>query len=511
LPPEVRNFVPTTFHPTDPRTGKAGPSFAEATADDVAAAVAAARIAFAAPELADPSRRAAALRGAAARLRAAADVIVATAESETGLPQVPRLRGELERTCVQLELHADAVEAGEHLDAVIDPADPAAKPVPRPDLRRMNVPLGVVVVFGASNFPLAFSTGGGDTASALAAGCPVIVKGHPLHPATGELVAAEVRGAIAEAGLPDGAFTHLLSAGHDVGLALVDHPDVAAVAFTGSLRGGRALMDRAAARARPIPVFAEMGSLNPVVVTPGGSAARGDALADALTASACTFGGQLCTKPGVVFAPAGAEGDAFAAALAERFARRGPEVMLSAGIADAFAAGLAGLAVPENGAEQPGARARPVLLEVDVEALDRVDALREEHFGPALVLVRYASVDDVARALGALGGQLTATLHAEPDELAALQPLVATLTHAAGRVLFDGVPTGVSVTWAMHHGGPFPATSDAAHTSVGQTAARRFLRPVTYQSAPAEVLPPALQDDNPLGILRRVDGVLSRA
>jgi NADP-dependent aldehyde dehydrogenase len=496
----------TTFNPVDPRTGRPGPSFAEATPRDVAAAVLAARDAFGSAELADAARRAAALRGAAARLRAAGDEIVVTAESETGLPVVPRLRGELERTCVQLELHADAAASGEHVDAILDPADPDAKPVPRPDLRRMNVPLGVVAVFGASNFPLAFSTAGGDTAAALAAGCPVIVKGHPLHPATGELVAAQVRAAIAEAGLPEGTFAHLLSAGHEVGLALVDHPDVAAVAFTGSLRGGRALLERAAARPRPISVFAEMGSLNPVVVTRGAIAARGDDLADALTASVCTFGGQLCTKPGIVFVPAGEGGDAFAAALAERFAARGPEVMLSSGIAEAFAAGLAGLAEPGG----DGARARPVLLDVDVDRLEEVEALREEHFGPALVVVRYDAPGEIERAVDGLGGQLTATLHAEPEELRALGPLVATLTQAAGRVLFAGVPTGVSVTWAMHHGGPYPATSDAAHTSVGQTAVRRFLRPVSYQSAPAEVLPPALRDDNPLGLLRRRDGVVAR-
>lgn len=489
----------TIFNSVDPRTNQAGPSFTEATIADVDAAVATAASAFGSSELADPARRAAALRGAARRLRGCADEIVATAEAETGLPQVPRLRGELERTCVQLELHAEACEAGEHLDAIIDHADPDAAPVPRPDLRRVSVPVGVVAVFGASNFPLAFSTAGCDTASALAAGCPVVVKGHPLHPGTGELVAAEVRAACDDAGLPDGTFSHLLSAGREVGEALVDHPAVAAVAFTGSERGGRALMDRAAARPDPIPVFAEMGSLNPLVVTAGALAARREDLADALTASICTVGGQLCTKPGLVFVPDAS----FAGALETRFAERGPEVLLSAGIAAAFADGI--------GAElDDSTHARPVVRRSTARELLADERLREEHFGPGVIVVAYDDAEDLSAALASLGGQLTATLHAEPDELPALRPLIDQLTGLAGRVLFGGVPTGVSVTWAMQHGGPWPATSNTAHTSVGQAAARRFLRPVCFQSAPGFVLPPALQDGNPLGILRRVDGLLTR-
>jgi acyl-CoA reductase-like NAD-dependent aldehyde dehydrogenase len=488
-----------TFSAIDPRNGAPGRAFVEANVADVDAAVAAASAAVGSSELADAPRRAAALRDAAARLRARADEIVAVAESETGLPQVPRLRGELERTCVQLELHGDACEAGEHLDPIIDHADPDAAPAPRPDLRRINVPIGPIAVFGASNFPLAFSTAGGDTASALAAGCPVIVKGHPLHPGTGELVAAELRGAISAAGLPDGSFAHLLSSGYSVGEALVDHPGIAAVAFTGSGRGGRARIDRAAGRPNPIPVFAEMGSLNPVVITAAALSARADALADALTASVCTFGGQLCTKPGVVFVP-----DAgFADALEQRFSDRGPEVLLSAGIATAFASG--------TGVElEDSTHVRPVVLRGNAREALTDPRLREEHFGPAVAVVTYDGDDDLAAALSSLGGHLTATLHAEPDELPALGPLIAQLTGLAGRVLFGGVPTGVSVTWAMEHGGPYPAASSAAHTSVGQTAVRRFLRPVCFQSAPGEVLPPALRDGNPLGIVRRVDGVLTR-
>jgi NADP-dependent aldehyde dehydrogenase len=510
--------MPTHFKSADPRTGAAGPDHVEATPEDVERAVAAAVVAAASPAFADHGRRAAALRRAAARLRDRAEEIATAAEAETGLPPA-RLAGELERTCVQLELLADVALRGEHLDAIVDHADPDARPVPRPDLRRMLVPLGPVVVFGASNFPLAFSTAGGDTAAALAAGCPVVVKGHPCHPATGELVAEEFAAAIAEAGLPAGAFTHLLSAGHEVGLALVDHPAVRAVAFTGSGRGGRALMDRAAARPEPIPVFAEMGSLNPLVVTPAALAARGAAILEGLTASVCSFGGQLCTKPGVVLVPSGAAGDAFARDLAAGFAARGPEVLLSAGIRDAFAAGVDELAaapgVERLTAEAPadgatGFHARPVVVQVAAAGLGAADALREEHFGPAVLLVRYPDPAAALGALGLLGGQLTGTLHAQPGE-EGVADLAAGLAAIAGRVIFDGFPTGVSVTWAMHHGGPYPASSDGAHTSVGQTATRRFLRPVAYQSAPEALLPEALREGNPLGLWRRVDGVLARA
>ena len=336
-----------------------------------------------------------------------------------------------------------------------------------------------------------------------------MVKGHPLHPATGELVASELRAAFGEAGLPDGTFTHLHSAGTEVGLALVDDPAVAAVAFTGSLAGGRTLMDRAAARPVPIPVFAEMGSLNPVVVTEAAAAARRDLLADALTASVCSVGGQLCTKPGLAFVSSGAAGEELVDALRQRFAARGPEVLLSTRIADAFVRGLAGFSGGPSHDDSPGAHARPVLLVVDPARLATVDALREEHFGPVIVLVRYDSITEVQPALELLGGQLTTTLLAEPGEHPGLSALIATMSRSAGRVLFDGMPTGVSVTWAMHHGGAYPASSDSRYTSVGQTAARRFLRPVAFQSAPQSVLPPALQDGNPLGIIRRVDGLMT--
>ncbi len=326
-----------TFNSVDPRTGLPGASYDEASTADVEAAVAAAEQAFAHPALRDRGARAAMLRGAADRLRAAGDEIVATAEAETGLPEA-RLRSELERTAGQLEAFAALLDAGDYVEAILDSPDPDAKPIPRPDVRRMLVPIGPVAVFGASNFPLAFSTAGGDTASALAAGCPVVVKGHPSHPGTGELVAREVRAAVADAGLPEGTFAHLLAAGIEVGEALVDAPAVQAVGFTGSTAGGRAIMDRAARRPQPIPVYAEMGSINPIVVTEAALGARGDAIADGLVASVANFGGQLCTKPGVVFVPDGPGGDAFAADIASKLDAVEPAVLLNERLRDALAA-----------------------------------------------------------------------------------------------------------------------------------------------------------------------------
>ena len=510
--------MPATFNAVDPRTGLPGASFDEASPADVEAAVAAAQQAFAHPALRDRGTRAAMLRGAAARLRAAGDEIVATAEAETGLPGA-RLRTELERTAGQLEAFAAVLDAGDYVDAIIDSPDPGAQPIPRPDVRRLLVPIGPVAVFGASNFPLAFSTAGGDTASALAAGCPVVVKGHPSHPGTGELVARELRAAIADAGLPEATFTHLLAAGIEVGEALVDAPGIQAVGFTGSTSGGRAIMDRAARRPHPIPVYAEMGSINPIVVTEAALAARGDALAEGLVASVSNFGGQLCTKPGVVFLPDGPAGDAFARDVAARLDAVEPAVLLNERLRDALAAAVDRLAAHEGvtalGSAPPfageGFRRQPAAFEARAATVAAGSALLEEHFGPVVVLLRYGGRDDLLGALANVEGQLTGTIHAEPDRDGDLVALLTEVFAArAGRVLFGGFPTGVAVTYGMHHGGPYPAASNSAHTSVGMTAIRRFLRPVAFQNAPQAVLPPELRDGNPLGIWRRVDGELTR-
>jgi NADP-dependent aldehyde dehydrogenase len=509
--------MPATFNAVDPRTGAAGTAYAEAGAEDVDAAVAAAEAAF--PALGDREPRTALLRGAAARLRAAGDEIVATAEAETGLPE-SRLRSELERTCGQLEAFAALLAAGDHVEAIIDTPDPSATPIPRPDVRRMLVPLGPVAVFGASNFPLAFSTAGGDTASALAAGCPVVVKGHPSHPGTGELVAREVRAAVAGAGLPDGTFAHLLAAGIEVGEALVDAPAISAVGFTGSTAGGRAVVDRAARRPVPIPVYAEMGSINPIVVTEAALRARGGAIAEGLTGAVANFGGQLCTKPGVVFVPAGAAGDAFARDVAGRLDGTEPAVLLNERLRDALEAATERLAADPAVRGLGGAPAfagagfhhQPAAFEAPAAAVAGGSPLLEEHFGPVVVLLRYGGRDELLGALERIEGQLTGTIHAQPEEDAALLALVSgVLAARAGRLVYDGFPTGVAVTHGMHHGGPYPAASSALHTSVGMTAVRRWQRPVAWQNAPAAVLPPELRDDNPLGIWRRVDGEPTRA
>jgi NADP-dependent aldehyde dehydrogenase len=406
------------------------------------------------------------------------------------------------------------VDAGDYVEAIIDTPDPDAVPIPRPDVRRLLVPIGPVAVFGASNFPLAFSTAGGDTASALAAGVPVIVKGHPSHPGTSALVARELAAAVADAGLPEGTFAHLPAASLEVAQALVDAPPIAAVGFTGSYAGGRAIADRAAARPAPIPVYAEMGSVNPIVVTESALEERAGAIAEGLTASVSNFGGQLCTKPGVVFVPDGAAGDAFAADVAQRLEAVEPTVLLNQRLRDALREAVARLeqrAERLGGAAEaggPGFRHQPSAYHAAAGDLAGAPELLEEHFGPVVLFLSYAGRDDLLAAIERIDGQLTTSLHAQPGE--GVAELVGALFQRAGRVVFDGFPTGVAVTHGMHHGGPFPATTAPAHTSVGMTAIRRWLRPVAFQNAPAELLPPELRDENPLGIWRRVDGEPTR-
>ncbi|WP_210479226.1 aldehyde dehydrogenase (NADP(+)) [Naasia sp. SYSU D00948] len=450
------------------------------------------------------AERAGWLRAVADRLDEHADELTRAGDHETALGD-PRLRGEVTRTTGQLRLFADVVEEGGYLEAVIDHADPDATP-PKPDLRRILRPIGPVAVFSASNFPFAFSIAGGDTASALAVGCPVIVKAHPGHPETSGLTAGLVASALADAGAPEGVFAMI--EGFEAGLALVDHPAIQAVAFTGSVRGGRALHERAAARPAPIPFFGELGSINPVVITPGADAARGSALAEGLAGSFQLGNGQFCTKPGVVFVPRGSGVESRLPGLVGT----SPHKMLTESIAAGFSRGLEhlrsvpGVTVVAGSGEAAGEEVAPVVLRVGAEQLrEHASELFEEVFGPLTLLIEYGDEEEVLAALAELEGSLTATLHAQDGE--ARPELVAALERIAGRVLFAGWPTGVAVTWSQHHGGPWPATT-SQHTSVGATAVRRFLRPIAYQDAPAAVLPPALQDDNPLRVPRRVDGVL---
>ena len=517
----------TTFTAHDPRTGAPlDPTFTEADAAAVDAAVAAA--VAAAPVLAGMTLhdRAALLDAAADALDAEGDALVARADLETALGVV-RLTGELARTTGQLRAFAAAVREGAQLGVVIDHADATATP-PRPDLRRTMVPVGVVAVFGASNFPLAFGVAGGDTASALAAGCPVVAKAHPSNAGTSALVAEVIGATLARLGLPAGTFTLLQGAGNEVGSALVTHPDVAAVGFTGSLRGGRALADLAAARPEPIPVFAEMGSHNPVWITPAALAVRGDAIAGALGASATLGVGQFCTKPSVVFLPddgtdaTGGAVDAFVAALAASVsaAQLGP--MLDARIRDHFTARRAELAAlpgitdatssgDEDGATgDHGAAVRAGVLVTDLATWRREPLVREECFGPLVIVVR-TPVRELVDAAASVPGGLTASIWSEPAEPAERElatALLAAVTQRVGRVLHDGVPTGVTVGWAQQHGGPYPATTAPGTTSVGMHAMDRFLRPVAYQDVPEALLPVWLTDANAWALPRRVDGQL---
>lgn len=523
--------TPRTFTALDPRTGAPlAQEHVEASSTDVDAAVAAAveaRPLLAALTL---EERATLLETVADALEADADVLVASADMETALGTT-RLTGELARTTGQLRAFAGVVREGAHLGVVIEHADPTATP-PSPDLRRTMVPLGPVVVFGASNFPLAFGVAGGDTASALAAGCPVIAKAHPSNAGTSALVAAAVGSAVAALDLPRGTFALLQGAGDEVGAALVTHPDVAAVGFTGSLRGGRALTDLAAARAEPIPVFAEMGSHNPVWVTPAALAARGAAIAAALAASATLGVGQFCTKPSVVFLPSDDAGraDTFISTLADAVASVELGPMLDARIRTTFTSrserlaeisGVIDATVGHADARSDGRATgtaaaddtlgvRAAVLETDLATWVREPDLREECFGPLIVVVR-CRASELIGSLDTVPGGLTASIWSEPDdpadrELAAA--LVAGASTRVGRVLHDGVPTGVAVSWAQQHGGPYPATTAAGTTSVGMHAVDRFLRPVAYQDLPEPLLPAWLRDDDPWGLPRRVDGVL---
>jgi alpha-ketoglutaric semialdehyde dehydrogenase len=488
----------------------------ETTAPELDGLIDAARAAAHDRRFRDAQRRAELLREISARLRGRGATIVSTAQSETGLP-AGRLQGELERTCVQLEMLADVIDAGDHLDIIIDTPDPAARPVPRPDIRRMLVPLGPVAVFGASNFPLAFSTAGGDTASALAAGCPVVVKGHPAHPLTGGLVAEEISGAVRAQNLPEGAFGHALSGRIELGTELITDDRIEAVAFTGSTAGGLAIAAAAAGRPRPIPVFAEMGSVNPLVVTGRAAAARADQIAEGLTAAVATFGGQLCTKPGIVLVEDGEAGERLAQKVADSLLRQEPATLLTASIADAYTretsaltrlAGVDCLTPRAELVDAGGFSAPPMAFIAPAGQLASHPAIGAEHFGPMVMFLRYADRDELSDALSRLGGQLTISVHAEPEEYDDLATVVDVASSLCGRVVFDGFPTGVVVCWSMQHGGPFPATTDSRFTSVGMTATRRFLRPVAYQNLPASLLPRELRDENPCGFSRRLNGVL---
>ncbi len=497
----------------DPATGETlEPAFAVAGAAEVDRACALAAEAFDAYRETSPEARAVFLETIAANILEIGDGLVDRACAESGLPRA-RIEGERMRTVGQLKLFAGVVRAGLWLDLRVDTALPDRKPLPRSDLRQRHIALGPVAVFGASNFPLAFSVAGGDTASALAAGCPVVVKGHPAHPGTGELVGEAIRKAVASCGLPEGTFSLLLGA-NETGSALVKDARIKAVGFTGSRAGGLALVAIAAARPEPIPVYAEMSSINPVYLLPGALAARAEKLGRDFVGSLTMGAGQFCTNPGLVLALAGPDLERFVEAATAALTGYAPPPMLTPGIHKAYEAGRKALsenshvACVANGKAGEGVnRGTGALFVADGSAFSADERLSHEVFGATSLVVRCKDEAELLAVSSKLEGQLTATLHLEANDHAVARRLLPVLEGKVGRILANGWPTGVEVSHAMVHGGPFPATSDSRTTSVGSLAIRRFLRPVCYQDLPAELLPEALRDTALPGLPHLVDGV----
>ena len=498
----------------DATTGQALPyDFYQATAQEVDRAACAAAAAYPAYKALSAERRAAFLDAIADELDALDDQFVALVCRETALPAA-RIAGERGRTSGQMRLFATVLRRGDFYAARIDQAQPERTPLPRPDVRQYRIGLGPVAVFGASNFPLAFSTAGGDTASALAAGCPVVFKAHSGHMATAEQVADAILRAAERTGMPQGVFNMIYGAG--VGEALVKHPSIQAVGFTGSLKGGRALCDMAVARPQPIPVFAEMSSINPVIILPQALQVRSATVARELAASVVQGCGQFCTNPGLVIGLRSPAFTAFIEQLAGQINEQPAQTMLNAGTLRSYAKGVSQLAehaLVEHlaGLAQQGAQAQPQVFRADVRLLLEGDpVLQEEVFGPTTVVIEVQDAAQLDAAIQSLHGQLTATLIGEPEDLQQFGGLTPLLEQKVGRILINGYPTGVEVCDAMVHGGPYPATSDARGTSVGTLAIDRFLRPVCFQNYPDSLLPEPLKNANPLGIQRLVDGQTTR-
>jgi len=500
-----------TFRAIDPATNEAlDPPFGIATADDVAQACALADEAFDVFRELAPARRAAFLEDMAGRIDALGDALVDRASVETGLPRM-RLIGERGRTTGQLRLFARVLREGLWADVTIDPALPDRQPLPRPDLRLRKIAVGPVAVFGASNFPLAFSVAGGDTAAAFAVGCPVVVKAHSAHPGTSAMVGHAIREAVAACDLPEGVFSLLQGKSKDIGQSLVADPRIKAVGFTGSRAGGLALIATAQARPEPIPVYAEMSSINPVLLFPGALASRSVALAQGYVASLTMGAGQFCTNPGIVLAIDGPLLDRFLQAAADVLAAAEPQVMLTPAIHESYENGVRRLThhiavgTVAQGLEAHGCnQGRATIMTTTGAEFMRHPELAEEVFGAASIVVRCVSLDEMKTVIGTMEGQLTATLLIDEMDTEQARDFLPLLERKAGRIIANAWPTGVEVSHAMVHGGPFPATSDPRSTSVGAKAIERFLRPVCYQGIPDALLPAALQEANPLGLPRYV-------
>lgn len=497
----------TTFQGINPATDtKLEPKYVEATSDEVDQAVQKAEEAFNEYRQKSKINRAEFLEAIADEIMALGDALIERASPETGLSE-GRLTGERGRTVSQLRLFGEVVREGSWVDARIDRSDSA------PDVRSMKMALGPVAVFGASNFPLAFSVAGGDTASALAAGCPIVVKAHPAHPGTCEMVAGAILKAVEKTGMPDGTFSMVQGISHEVGMALAKHPLIKAVGFTGSFKGGKALYDAATNRSEPIPVYAEMGSTNPIFLLPGALKEKGGEVAEGLTNSVNLGVGQFCTNPGLVAYEESDDAQAFQQAVADNFKKAGAGTMLTSGIQSAYKEGLEKLLQQEgvqlvasgsgNGSPNTGV---PHLLKVDSKNFLANDGLEEEVFGPSTLTISAEGKNDLIEIAQNLQGHLTATLFGTEEDLEAYSDLITVLQRKVGRLIFNGFPTGVEVNHAMIHGGPFPATTDSRMTSVGTSAIDRFVRPVCFQDFPDSQLPDELQDDNPLDIWRLENG-----
>ncbi|MCC8404387.1 aldehyde dehydrogenase (NADP(+)) [Paraburkholderia sp. MMS20-SJTN17] len=502
----------------NPATGSeiAEPVFGSGTVENVEQACSLAQQAFDAYRQLPLAVRAEFLDRIADGITALGDELIERAQAESGLPKA-RLEGERGRTTGQLKLFARTVRAGQWLNATLDSPLPERKPLPRSDLRMQKIALGPVAVFGASNFPLAFSVAGGDTAAALAAGCPVVVKAHRAHLGTSELVGRVIQRVAQEMDLPEGVFSMIVGAGNSVGEALVAHPAIKAVGFTGSRAGGTSLMRVAAARPEPIPVYAEMSSINPVFLLPNALSARGDSIARGFVDSLVLGAGQFCTNPGLAIAIDSDALKGFVATASEALAAKPAQTMLTSGIHAAYEDGESKLAatkgveVVARGVAATGpTQACAALFVTDAQTFLANPALEDEVFGPVSTIIRCKDEQEMLKVAEHFAGQLTATLQMDSADVAAAKKLVPILERKAGRILVNGFPTGVEVCHAMVHGGPFPATSDSRATSVGTTSIDRFLRPVCYQDFPAELLPETLADGNPLELWRRRDGELTR-
>ena len=505
------------FQATNPVTGEALPTeFHEASEAEISQAVEQAEAAFLVYRKKSGTEKAEFLERIGEEIMNLGDELIERCQQETGLP-AGRLQGERGRTVNQLNMFAQLLRDGWWVNARIDTAQPDRQPLPKPDIRQMQIALGPVGIFGASNFPLAFSVAGGDTASALAAGCTIVVKGHPAHPGTSELVGRAIVRAAEATGMPKGVFSMVQGTTTEVGQALVKHPLIKAMGFTGSFRGGKALFDAANQRPEPIPVYAEMGSINPVFVLPGALQERSAQIAEGLVGSVTLGVGQFCTNPGLVASLASADTDAFLTKTQEGIAAAQTGAMLTGRISEAYQKGAdqmahtAGVETLGQGTSSEGpAPATAYVFRTTAENFMEHNTLSEEVFGPSTLHVSAQSKEELLTLARQLDGHLTATLHATDDDLRAYAELVDVLERKVGRLLINGFPTGVEVCHSMVHGGPYPATTDARTTSVGTLAIQRFSRPVCYQNFPDFALPDALKDDNPLDIWRLFNGEMIR-